>query len=88
MYERQVILPSALKQNPKPTYTFDDYTQEIKQRLRAANLTAREQLKYEKQKSKKYYDQKTKDTKFHIGDKILLYDETARRGRSKKLGSL
>lgn len=60
----------------------------MKQRLHAANGTAREQLKREKQKSKRYYDQKTRNTQFHIGDKVLLYDETIRRGRSKKLDSL
>ena len=31
---------------------------------------------------------KTKETQVKIGDKVLLYDETLRRGRSKKLESL
>jgi hypothetical protein len=40
-----------------------------------------------KQKSKEYFDTKAKEIQIDIGDKVLLYGETVRRGRSKKLSS-
>jgi hypothetical protein len=57
----------------------------LKEKLRAANQIARENVKEEKNKAKKYYDRKTKSNTFKVGDKVLLHDETLRRGISKKL---
>lgn len=88
VYGHPVTLPSALANPPKPSYTYDDYAQELKQRLRATNQIAKERLKEEKRKSKEYHDKKSKEIKFKVGDKVLLYDETLRRGRSKKLDAL
>ncbi|KAM0731592.1 Retrovirus-related Pol polyprotein from transposon 412 [Formica fusca] len=69
-------------------YTYDDYAQELKEKLRASQQVAKEHLKNEKIKTKENYDKKTKEIKLKVGEKILLYDETVRRGRSKKLDSL
>ncbi|EFN66432.1 Retrovirus-related Pol polyprotein from transposon 412, partial [Camponotus floridanus] len=87
IYEHQAEIPTALTKPPKPTYNYDDYAQELKERLRATNQLAKEHLKEEKFKAKKY-DKSTKEVHFKIGDKVLIYDETLRRGRSKKLESL
>lgn len=48
----------------------------------------KEHLKEEKLKAKKQYDRSTKEACFKVGGKVLIYDETLRRGRSKKLESL
>lgn len=48
---------------------------------------SRDNLVAGKNRSKGYYDQKTEDVKFQEGDKVLLYDETVRRGRSRELSS-
>jgi len=45
---------------------------------------AKENLKDEKIKAEKQYDRRTYTKTFKAGNKILLYDETLRRGRSKK----
>jgi len=87
VYGHQADLPTALTKPPKPTYNYNDYAQELKERLRATNLNAKENLK-EKSKAKGYYDKTAKETKFKVGDKVLVYDETLRRGRSKKLDAL
>ncbi|KMQ93548.1 enzymatic polyprotein endonuclease reverse [Lasius niger] len=87
VYRYQADLPTALTKPPKPTYDYDDYAQELKERLRATNQRAKENIKEEKQKAKKHYDKTAKETKFKIGDKVLVY-ETLRRGRSKKLDAL
>ena len=81
-------LPSALLTKPRTTYTYDDYAQELRERIRAANQVAKENLRKEKQKVKNYHDRKAKEVTFRPGDKVLLHDETLRRGRSKKLDSL
>ncbi|XP_018402807.1 PREDICTED: uncharacterized protein LOC108779800 [Cyphomyrmex costatus] len=88
VYGREATLPTSLTTPPKPSYTYDDYAQELKERLRATNQIAREHIKEEKIKAKEYHDKKAKEIKFKIGDKVLLYDETLRRGRSKKLDAL
>lgn len=62
--------------------------QELKERIRAANQVAKENLREEKEKAKKYCDQKAKEIYFKVGDKVLLYDETVRRRHSKKLDAL
>ncbi|KAM0727554.1 Retrovirus-related Pol polyprotein from transposon 17.6 [Formica fusca] len=88
VYGHQADLPTALTRPPKPTYNYDDYAQELKGRLRATNQLAKKHVKEEKIKAKQQYDKNTREIKFKVGDKVLVYDETLRRGRSKKLESL
>jgi len=69
MYGHQAEL-MALTKSFKPTYTYNDYAQELK--------IAIERVKGEKAKAKQQYD-KTGEIKFKVGDKVLVYDETLRR---------
>ena len=85
IYGHPPELPTALAKPPKRTYSYDDYALELRERLRATNSIAKDNIRDEKQKSKDYYDRSVKETNYKIGDKILLFDETLRRGRSKKL---
>jgi hypothetical protein len=87
VFGHKSTLPSALKDTPGPQYNYDDYASELKSRLQTAHQMAKDNLISSKTKSKEYYDQKTETFAFHVGDKVLLYDETVRRGRSKKLSS-
>jgi hypothetical protein len=87
MFGFRSSMPSALQENPDVQYNYDDYLAELKCRLQTAHNIARERLISHKEKSKEYYDKNTKETVFQVGDKVLLYDETVRRGRSKKLSS-
>ncbi|KMQ89650.1 enzymatic polyprotein endonuclease reverse [Lasius niger] len=76
VYGHQADLPTALTKPLKPTYDYDDYAQELKERLRATNQHAKENIKEEKQKAKKHYDKTARKTKFKVGDEVLVYDET------------
>lgn len=87
VYGFQSILPSTLYEAPNPQYNYDDYVLELKSRLQTAHEVARKELLAAKLKSKEYYDTKSKKFQLSIGDRVLLYDETVRRGRSKKLSS-
>jgi len=37
MYEHQADLPTTLMKLSKPTYNYDDYAQELKEKLRTTN---------------------------------------------------
>jgi len=80
-------LPSALRSEPSPRYNYDDYVSELKGRLQTAHYIANKNLIASKVRSKDYYDKGTEVMKIEVGDKVLLYDETVRRGRSRKLSS-
>jgi hypothetical protein len=80
-------MPSALQANPSTQYNYDDFVSELKSRLQSAHQVARERLITAKEKSKEQYDKDSKLPTFNIGDRVLLYDETVRRGRSRKLCS-
>jgi hypothetical protein len=58
---------------------------ELRGRLQTAHEIARRKIIATKENSKKYFDTKVNEIDIKVGDKILLYDETVRRGRSKKL---
>ena len=45
----------------------------------------RSNVQVKKEKRKEYYDQTVNGPLFVIRDKVLLHDETVRRGRSSKL---
>jgi hypothetical protein len=80
-------MPSTLQGDPSTQYNYDDFFIELKGRLQTSHKIAREQLINAKEKSKEYYDRDAKETTFKIGDRVLLYDETVRGGRSRKLCS-
>ena len=80
-------LPSALRSEPSPQYHCDDYVSELKGHLQTAHHVAKKNLIASKVRSKDYYDKGTQVMKIEVGDKVLLYDETVRRGRSQNLSS-
>jgi hypothetical protein len=53
--------------------------------MRAAHAIARDRLIESKTRSKIDYDRKIVQISVKVGDRILLFDESVRRGRSKKL---
>ena len=58
VYGHQAEILTALTKSPKLTYNYDDYAQELRERLRATNQIAKENIKEEKIKAKKQYDKK------------------------------
>jgi hypothetical protein len=65
----------------------DDFLMELQNRLQTAHSTAREKLVNTKIKSEDYYDQTSRESTLQVEDKVLLCDETVRRGISRKLSS-
>ena len=55
--------------------------------MQTSHQQAYQNLIRSKNRSKEYYDEATRALKLHVGDKVLLFDETVRRGRSRKLSA-
>lgn len=80
-------VPSSLQEQPTPRYNYDDYVSELKGRMQAAHAIARDRLIESKTRSKVDYDRKIVQIAVKVGDRVLLFDESVRRGRSKKLSA-
>ena len=80
-------VPSSLQEPPTPQYNYDDYVSELKGRMQTAHAVARNRLVEGKERSKRDYDKKMVPLTLKVGDKVLLFDESVRRGKSKKLGA-
>jgi len=78
-------LPSALKGPPEPQYNYDDYVCGLRSRLQTVHQQTHKNLTASKGKSKEHYDKMVRALKLQVGDKVLLFYETVRRGRSRKL---
>lgn len=87
VYGFKASMPSILQAQPMTQYNYDDFVAELRGRLQTAHQVARERLIQAKATSKEHYDQNANNFSFKAGDKVLLYDETVRRGRSRKLSS-
>mgnify|MGYP005984551561 FL=1 len=85
LYGYKANIPSAISQVSTPNYNYDDYLMDLKYKFQYSHHIARENIINKKAASKIIYDQNTVTHNFNIGDKVLLFDETPRRGRSKKL---
>lgn len=48
VYGQQTYIPTALTNPPNPTFDYNDYTQELKEKLRATNQFAKKILKKKK----------------------------------------
>jgi hypothetical protein len=78
-------VPSALRDSPSVHYNYKDYLTELKGRLQTAHEVARQKLILRKETSKEQYEKETEPVKLDVGQQVLFYDETIRRGRLKKL---
>ena len=81
----KAIIPSSFKEDPKFSYSFDDYVQDLKTKLQSSWKFAKEKLIGSKEKSKVYYDSKIITPEFKIGDLVLMSDEATKKGVNKKL---
>ena len=78
-------VPSALREILNVQYNYGDYLAELRGRLQSTHEVARQKLISSKERSKEYYDTNSETMEIQTGQKVLLFDETVCRGRSKKL---
>ena len=55
--------------------------------MQSSYKVARNNLVRHKERSKEYHDRNVNTPLFTVGDKVLLHDESIRRGRSAKLSA-
>ena len=85
IFGNEAKIPSSLQDEPKFSYSYDDYIEDLKIRLQTSWKTAKENLLQSKETSKTYYDNKIVNPSFKVGDKVLLLNEQSKKGLSKKL---
>ena len=85
VYRFKSEVPSSLREAPTVKYNYEDYLTELKGRLQSAYEIARQKLLSGNVKSKEYFDKDAVTVEVRTGQKVLLFDETVRRGRSQKL---
>lgn len=86
MHGREMRLPTDwIHEELQPDLSEDDFVNEIKRRLQIAHKKANDNIEARKEASKTYFDKKTKEKHFEIGDLVLLHCPEVRRGRTRKL---
>jgi hypothetical protein len=86
LFGRLPNLPGVLqRQPPSVFYAYDTYVKELEATLQSSYAMARRNLEISKVHNKRQYDQYVHVPKLEIGEKVLVKDESFRRGRSKKL---
>jgi hypothetical protein len=79
-------IATALQAHPTPRYNYDDYVSELRGRLLLEHAIASENLLQSKARSKLDY-KKAVRIALQVGDRVLLFGESVRRGRSRKLSA-
>jgi hypothetical protein len=86
LFGRLPNLPGVLqRQPPSVFYAYDRFVKELEARLQCSYGMACRNLERAKAVNKRHYDQYVHMPKFKIGERVLVKDESVRRGRSKKL---
>ena len=87
LFGRPFTLPSALKKPPELQYNYD-YVSDLRSPLKTVHHHAHKNLIANKGKSREHYGKTSREMKLQVGDTVLLFDETVRRCRSRKLSAL
>ena len=80
------ILVEEIPSTAETTTNVPTYVQKTKAKLQRAHEIARTKNTEEMRRYKDYYDSRVSGQPYHVGDKVWLYQPTARKGISKKLG--
>ena len=76
-------LPYFDLENPRPLYKHD-YASEAFQKLTFSHRLARENLASAKEIREEYYNRKAKERQFHVGDRVLFFNQVMPEGTNKK----
>ena len=87
MYLRRCGMPEDIKwiKNQSQYMDVEDYKIVMLERLRTAWAKAGLQMRFNQETMKEYYDKKTRDHKFDIGDHVLIHHPFTPKGLSSKL---
>jgi hypothetical protein len=74
-----------MKRTESACYAYDSYVKELEATLQSSYAMVRRNLETAKLTNKRNYDREIHVPRFEVGSKVLVQDESVRRGRSKKL---
>lgn len=74
LFGRQIELPTSITKGNSPSYTYENYADELRQNLKISWQIAKENLLKKKENNKELYDQrkKTKNIELNIGDMVYV----------------
>lgn len=78
-------LPNSLTTYPEFQYYYEDYVEEMLNKMKQSRQLARENSLQAKEINKTYYDKTATKKQFEIGDLVLLTNEQTMKNRTKKL---
>lgn len=78
-------IPSSLLETPSFKYTYDNYLDELKLKLQKSHQIAKDNIIKSKETNKNYYDRKSNNVEFKVGQQVYLQNEQTSKGKSKKL---
>lgn len=64
--------------------TYDDYAEELQQRMRTAYSLVRGHLRVAAERTKRYYDLRVRPQAYHVGDFVYYYNPRRMAGRQEK----
>ena len=80
------FIPNSLTREPTINYSYDDYINDLKQKIQITQNLARQQLIKNKVISKKYYDKQINIPNYKVGDFVYVKNHQTKLGMNKKLG--
>ena len=87
MFGREPRLPidTKLLQLKEQSTSISEHRKRIVEKLEIAQKLAKENIQRAQQTMKNYYDKKSKDTNFELGDRVWVFTPKTAKGLSKKL---
>ena len=68
--------------------SYPQFVQKLQQILKSSFIQVQQNLKTVHARQKRFRDQKTQDTKFHVGELVWLFVPTVKTGQTRTLASL
>jgi transposase InsO family protein len=85
LFGRKPKLPSSITDHPTIQYSYDDFANDLKYKLRQCQNIAKENIQKSKLHSKQEYDKQAKVKSFSIDQMVYLKNNITTKGISKKL---
>ena len=87
MFGREVRAPVDLVyETPSPDFpvTYDDYAEEMSDRMKKAYTVVRENLKRAAERNRRYYDLRVKPRRYQVGDWVYYFNPRRFKGKQEK----
>jgi len=87
MFGREVLAPIDFvygTPSPDSPVTYEDYTEEMSDRIKKACAIVRENLKRAAERNRRYYDLRVKPRRYAVGDWVYYFNPRRYKGKQEK----